>query len=110
MSGKTKGSGDAPELIEELRELGRQLGRTLEASWRSEERKQAEREIREGARAFAEELGRAWERTRAADRADVGARARRATAEWLRSMSAELGDLADRFTPIREDPGTRDPE
>lgn len=94
---------DQPGLIMEFRKLGRQMGRTLEATWRSEERKQAERELRAGAKAFAEELEGAWERARGTDPADLGAKARRTAADGLRWMSAELAELAERFTPVRED-------
>lgn len=101
---------DERRLIDELRELGRQVGETLEATWNSEERKEAEREIRAGARAFAEEVERAWGRARATRPADLGPRARRSTVDGLRWMSAELADLADRFTPAgaEDDPDDDD--
>lgn len=96
-------STDERRLIDELRELGRQVGETLEATWNSEERKEAEREIRAGARAFAEEVERAWGRARSTRPADLGPRARRSAVDGLRWMSAELADLADRFTPAGKD-------
>lgn len=95
-------TSDERRLIDELRELGRQVGETLEATWNSEERKEAEREIRAGARAFAEEVERAWGRARATRPADLGPRARQSAVDGLRWMSAELADLADRFTPAGE--------
>ena len=96
---------DTRRVVEELRELGRQLGETLEAAWKSEERKEAERELRAGARAFAEEVERAWGRARGTKTADLGPKARRSAVEALRWMSAELESLADRFTPADTGPG-----
>lgn len=98
-----RNTADERRLIDELRELGRQVGETLEATWNSEERKEAEREIRAGARAFAEEVERAWGRARSTRPADLGPRARRSAVDGLRWMSAELADLADRFTPAGEE-------
>ncbi|HJR54358.1 MAG TPA: hypothetical protein VJ982_11690 [Gemmatimonadota bacterium] len=99
---------DTRRVVEELRELGRQLGETLEAAWKSAERKEAERELRAGARAFAEEVGSAWGRARNSKTADLGPKARRSAVEALRWMSAELESLADRFTPA--EPGSDEPE
>ena len=104
-----KTTGDR-RMIDELRELGRQVGETLEATWNSQERKEAEREIRAGAKAFAEEVERAWGRARSTRPADIGPRARRSAVDGLRWMSAELADLADRFTPAGEDDEPGDDE
>jgi len=103
--------GTDARVIEELRRLGRQMGETLDAAWNSAERKQLEQELRSGARAFAEEFERAVDRARAARPADVGSKARRTAADGLKWMSAELAELADRFTPVHEKgkPGGGDP-
>lgn len=94
---------DERRLVDELRELGRQMGETLEAAWNSAERKEAERELRAGAKAFAAELERAWEQARGARPADLGPQARRRAVDGLRWMSAELAGLADRFTPTADE-------
>ena len=96
-------SGDGADLVAELRRLGRQLGRTIDAAWGSEERMRAQDELKAGARALAEELERTIREARGAGAADAAARTSRTAAEGLRWMSAELESLADRFTP-REDP------
>jgi len=95
--------GQRPDVVAELKRLGRQMGETLDAAWSSAERKQMEAEVRMGARAFADEFGRALGRARGASPADVTSKARRSAVEGLRWMSAELESLADRFTPAAED-------
>jgi hypothetical protein len=95
--------GQRPDVVAELKRLGRQMGETLDAAWSSAERKQMEAEIRTGARAFADEFGRALGRARGASPGDVTSKARRSAVEGLRWMSAELEALADRFTPAAEE-------
>ncbi|HJU87062.1 MAG TPA: hypothetical protein VJ788_06835 [Gemmatimonadota bacterium] len=90
---------DGADVIEELRRLGRQMGETLGAAWRSAERRKVQEELRAGARAFVDECERAMGRAGSARPADVASRARRSTVEALRWISAELEELADRFTP-----------
>lgn len=102
--------GQHPDVVAELKRLGRQMGETLDAAWSSAERKQMENDIRVGARAFAEEFGRALGRARGASPGDLTSKARRSAVEGLRWMSAELESLADRFTPADVDaPGESGP-
>jgi hypothetical protein len=96
------GNGNAerePDVIAELKRLGRQLGQTLDAAWKSVERQKAEEELRAGARAFASEFARA----RTTRPSDMASRTRRSVVDGLRWMSAELESLADRFTPAAAD-------
>jgi hypothetical protein len=103
--------GQRPDVVAELKRLGRQMGETLDAAWSSAERKQMEAEIRTGARAFADEFGRALGRARGASPGDVTSKARSSAVEGLRWMSAELEALADRFTPADMDaPGGGGPK
>ena len=95
-------TGGDPDVIAELKRLGRQLGETLDAAWGSAERKRAEEELKAGARAFAEEFERALGRARGARPAEVPSKARRTMVDGLRWMSSELEGLADRFTPAAE--------
>jgi hypothetical protein len=95
-------TGERPDVIAELKRLGRQLGETLDAAWGSAERKRAEEELKAGARAFAEEFERALGRARGARPAEVTSKARRTMVDGLRWMSSELEGLADRFTPAAE--------
>jgi hypothetical protein len=103
---KAKSEPKEPDVIAELRRLGRQLGDTLGVVWHSAERKRMEEDLRAGARAFAEELEQAMGRARSTRPADVSSRARRSAVDGLRWMSAELEDLAARFTPAGTDEGT----
>ena len=95
--------GNDPNVIAELKRLGKQMGETLEAAWKSAERRRAQEELRAGARAFVDECERALNRAGTARPADVASKARRSTVEALRWMSVELEALADRFTPADEE-------
>src|SRR5688500_2578950 len=98
-----KRASDAnPDLVAELKKLGRQMGETLGAAWNSAEKQRMEEDLRAGARAFADEFGRAMGRAREAKPGEVASKARRSGAEAIRWMSAELESLADRFTPAEE--------
>jgi hypothetical protein len=96
------------DIVEELKRLGKQMGETLDAAWRSAERKRAQEELRSGARAFVDECVRALNRAGAARPADVTSKARRSAVEALRWMSAELESLAERFTPADTDADAAD--
>lgn len=101
---------ERPDLIAELRRLGRQLGETFETAWNSAERQRAQADLREGARVFAEEIEKAARRVRVADRGEIATRARKASAEGLRWLSEELADLAARFTPAEPEEPPADPD
>jgi hypothetical protein len=90
-------------VIAELKRLGKQVGETLDAAWKSAERKRAQEELRAGARAFVDECERALNRAGTARPADMASKARRSAVEALRWMSAELESLAERFTPADMD-------
>ena len=94
--------GERPDVLAELKRLGRQLGETLDAAWGSAERKRAEEDLKAGARAFAEEFERALGRARGARPGDIPSKARRTMVDGLRWMSSELEGLAERFTPAGE--------
>ena len=67
-------AGDGPDVVAELRRLGRQLGRTIDAAWGSQERKRAEEELKAGARALAEEVERTIREARGAGAAVTSGR------------------------------------
>ena len=96
-------AGVDPEVIAELKRLGKQVGETLDAAWRSAERRKVQEELRSGARAFVDECERALNRAGTARPADMASKARQSAVEALRWMSAELESLADRFTPAVAD-------
>lgn len=92
------------DVIVELKRLGKQVGETLDAAWKSAERRRAQEELEAGARAFVGECESALRRAGSARPADAAAKARRSAVEALRWLSAELESLAERFTPA--DTGT----
>jgi hypothetical protein len=96
-------AGADPDVLAELRRLGRQMGETLDAAWRSAERRRVQEELRAGARAFVHECERALDRAGSARPADAASKARRSAVDALRWMSAELESLAERFTPGEAD-------
>ena len=100
---ETHDAGDRPDLVAEFKRLGRQMGETLDAAWNSAEKRRVEEELRAGTRAFAEEFGRALGRARTARPAGMATKARKSTIQGLRWMSAELENLAGRFTAVEEE-------
>lgn len=96
-------AGNDPDVVAELKRLGKQVGETLNAAWASAERQRAQEELRAGARAFVDECEGALKRAGTARPADMASKTRRSAVEALRWLSAELESLAERFTPA--DPG-----
>ena len=92
-------TGAEADIIAELKRLGKQFGETVDAAWRSAERRRAQEELRAGARAFVDECEQALNRAGRARPADVTSKARRSAVDALRWLSAELESLAERFTP-----------
>lgn len=103
MSSTKRDSEERPDLVAELKRLGRQMGETLDAAWNSAEKRRMEEELRAGARAFGEEFERAIGKARRARPAGMASKARRSTFDGLRWMSAELANLANRFTRVEEE-------
>lgn len=106
MNPESRDARERPDLVAEFKQLGRQMGEVLDAAWGSAERKKVEKELRAGARAFADEFGRALGRARTARPGEIASKARKSTVDGLRWMSAELEDLANRFTPVEDEEGT----
>lgn len=117
----TKDSGEKPELVNELSNLGRQLGETISTAWNSEERQRFEREVKEGVQSFAKEVDKAFKEVRespAAQKAqdeasefkgkindaDLGQKTQSSIAQGLRWMSVELGNLAEQFSMKEKQP------
>lgn len=116
-----KGDEEGPDVVDELRNLGRQFGETMRTAWSSEERRKFEREIKEGVQTFAHEIDKAFKdvassepaqkaRSEAAefkDKAesgDLSQKTRSSLAKGLRWFSDELGKVADTFTPPEKGP------
>ena len=116
-----KSDEEGPDVVDELRNLGRQFGETMRSAWSSEERRQFEHEIKEGVQTFAHEIDKAFKdvassdpaqkaKSEAAgfkDKADAGEisqKTRSSLAKGLRWFSDELGKVADTFTPPEKGP------
>lgn len=116
-----KSEEEAPDVVDELRNLGRQFGETMRAAWNSEERREFEREIREGVQTFAHEVDKAIKDVAASEPAqkakseatefkekaesgDLGVKTRSSLAKGLRWFSDELSKVADTFTAPEKSP------
>ena len=109
------------DVVDELRNLGRQFGETMRTAWNSEERRRFEREMREGVQTFAQEVDKAFKdvvasepaqkaKSEAADfkekasSGELGTKTQSSLAKGLRWFSDELSKLADSFTPSEKGP------
>lgn len=116
-----KAEEPTPDVVNELRNLGRQFGETMRTAWNSEERRKFEREMREGVQTFANEVDKAFkeassseaaqkaktEATEFRDKAasaDISQKTQSSLAKGLRWFSDELGKLADSFTQSEKGP------
>jgi hypothetical protein len=111
----------SPDIVEELRNLGRQFGETVRTAWSSEERRNFEQEVKKGVQTFAQEVDKAFKEAKdskpvhkaksgAADfkdkaaSAEIGKKTQTGLAKGLRWFSDELAKLADNFTPVEKAP------
>mgnify|MGYP000904686967 CR=1 FL=1 len=114
-------TGEAADLVEEFKRLGRQFGDTLQTAFNSEEARRLETELRTGMRSFADEVERAFreakgsptatrmkeEATAAKERVETGEMSRKAQeglVGGLRWLSNELEKLANQFTAGQSQP------
>lgn len=105
-----------PDLIAEMKNLGRQFADALRTAWNSQERQKLETEVREGLDVFVSELEKGFKELRdgqAAQKAkqevsqvkekvegaELGRKAKVAMADGLRWLSEEFENLASQFTP-----------
>ena len=120
-----KAQSEEPEVVSELRNLGQQFAETLRTAWNSEERKEFEREMREGVQTFAGEIDKAFQDVKASDPAqkvrseaedfktkadsgDVVQKTRASLSQGLRWFSEEMARVADSFTPEEKGPPADD--
>ena len=102
-----------------LRNLGQQFVYTMQAAWDSDERKQVEKEMRDGMQQFAAEVDKAFNEVKgspagkraqeeAADlkdsfeKGEFAPRMQKSMVQGLQWLSDELGKLADQFTITSE--------
>lgn len=107
------------DIVEELRDVGKQFADTLNRAWNSEERNRVEEEVRAGVKAFGEEVDKVITGVRSGNAretvkeqtervntrvnpSDAGEKAKEGIVSGLRWLSTELGKAADRFTPHEE--------
>ncbi len=115
------------DVVEELKDLGKQFADTLQTAWNSEERQKVEGEIREGMKSFVNEVDKAIRQVKEGDvttkvkdeavevktkveSSDLGRKAREGFVQGLQWLSEELGKLADQFTPKEKEPAADVPE
>lgn len=108
-----------PDLIAEMKNLGRQFADALRTAWNSQERQKLETEVREGLDVFVSELEKGFKELRdgqAAQKAkqevsqvkekvegaELGRKAKVAMADGLRWLSEEFENLAAQFTPTEK--------
>ncbi len=104
------------QIVQEFEKLGRQVVETLDAAWRSDERRRVETEMREGVQSFVNEIDKvlrevksnpsvsrvseeATEAVHKVETSDFGRMARDGVVQGLSWMSIELGRLANQFSP-----------
>lgn len=104
-----------------LGELGKQFAETIQAAWNSQERKEFEKEVREGVRHFGDEVNKALREARESPTAnrlkeeadevrtrvesgDVARRARSGLVDGLHWLSQELARLSEQFSPPEKEP------
>ena len=105
-----------PDLIAEMKNLGRQFADALRTAWNSQERQKLETEVREGLDVFVSELEKGFKELRdgqvaqkakqdvsqvkeKVEGAELGRKAKVAMADGLRWLSEEFENLAAQFTP-----------
>lgn len=118
---ETAAKAASVDIVDELKNLGRQVAETLRAAWESEERQKMEAEVREGIKSFADEVDKVVREARASEparkvreeatefktkmeEADVAKKARAGLVQGLGWLSDELGKLAEQFAPKEKQP------
>lgn len=114
-------AADQVDVVDELRNIGRQLAETLQTAWNSAERQKFESEVREGVRSFGDEVDKAIRQIRSGgagqklreeaaelreqvDTGELQRRAREGMTQGLRWLGEELSKLAEQFTPKEKGP------
>jgi hypothetical protein len=121
METETLKEGEQPDIVIELRNLGRQFAHTLQAAWNSQERQKFEDEVREGMKTFADEMDKAFREIKKSpvtqkakeeaatikskvESGEVGQKTKSGLSQGLNWLSEELAKLANQFTPTEKSP------
>ncbi|MCS7221407.1 MAG: hypothetical protein RML36_10360 [Anaerolineae bacterium] len=116
-----KPSASTQEVVEELKQLGRQLGRALKAAWESPERQKLEQEVREGLRTLGEQVDEALQAAKerleaegipeqaqkivaSVEKTPVVQEVRGALLTGLRALNQELSHLLKKEPPMETTP------
>jgi hypothetical protein len=111
--------GDGDQVVDQLRDLGRQMGETLRTAWESEERRKIETEVREGVHIFASELDKVIREVREGDAGqrireeagglkdqvqtgDLGRKVSGGVSQALGWLSTELDKLSKQLAATKE--------
>lgn len=122
-SGEAAAKAASMDIVEELKNLGRQVAETLRSAWESEERQKMETDVREGIKSFADEVDKVIREARDSEPAqkvreeateikskmeetDLGKKARTSLVQGLGWLSEELGKLAEQLMPKEKQPET----
>ena len=116
---ETLKEGEQPDIVVELRNLGRQFVNTLHTAWNSQEWQSFEGEVREGMKTFADEVDKAFREVKKSpvtqkakeeattfkskvETGEMGQKTKSGLAQGLSWLSEELAKLADQFTPVEK--------
>lgn len=119
------GATQEMDIVAELRGLGKQFADTLQTMWNSDERQRVEAEIRDGFKSFVDEVDKmvgqvresastakvkeeAAKVTSKVESSEFGRKAQKSIVQGLHWLSAELGKLADQFTPAEKAAATEE--
>lgn len=118
--GKEEAQREDVNVVDAMRELGRQFAQTIQTAWDSEERRNVEREMREGMREFGDEVNKVLREVRESPAAkkvqeeagDVRTRVesgeitytvKKSMVDGLNWLSVEMAKLAEQFSPPAKD-------
>lgn len=107
--------GQTGNVTDALRNLGQQIAQTVHTAWDSEERKELERELREGMQQFAAEMDKAFNEAKSSpagqraqeeaaelkesiEKGELAPKIQNSLVQGLHWLSDELGKLANQFT------------
>lgn len=122
-----KASQEQADVSEALRDLGRQFAETIQSAWNSQERREFEREVREGIEHFGDEMNRVFREARESEAAqkvreeaeevktkvetkEFSRKARASLVDGLTWLSQEMAKLAEQFSPTEKQPEDVEPD
>jgi hypothetical protein len=112
---------ESGDIAEALRNLGQQFANTMQAAWDSAERKEIEKELREGMQQFSAEVDKAFQQAKTSpagqraqeeaaelkdsfEKGELAPKIQGSLVQGLHWLSDELGKLADQFARTEKAP------